>query len=327
MDYNAVIYLYRILELCLCVLVITTLCIMCCRFVRFKKKQEKYLINIFEIVLVAVLCLVLGIYGMIRLLDFKRWLIIYVIGFLVVTRVALSFMATLYREQAERREQKKIEVREQNRMKTWKQKQEAQKSKTQILGTLLRPHLQDIKLGYFGTFPKDKIGFGYILEDAIEHSSDTAAQVNFVMEKVKVWELLVANHVQYIINYFMAKAIENTYATDTGFWETYLKDGTELSNEKCLAIFHEKYDEIVKNELNAYLTKDTTKDMKELFQKHFPFFDYDNFIAGIKLEQFIYGTHGTECFAIQLSDKNFSVFCSASEEFDKDLEGREWHNF
>ena len=196
--------------------------------------------------------------------------------------------------------------------------------KISVLVNLVQPHLPEIKMGYFGTFAKEKIDLSSLIDEAIRRYKTTEEQLNFVLKKMKVWQTIFEQHNQYIINYFMAKAMQHSNETSSYFWEDYNIDEQKYSTEKCLAIFTEKYDAIVKNELSAYLAKDTTKDIKTLFIKHFPFFAYDEFIASIRLR---YLGFSVSDFTIELSDKQTSVFCSACERFDKNFEPHEWHNF
>lgn len=317
-DAVAVGYVRGIVELSICVLSIITLVVFVRRLIRCRQKHEKWLMTIFDVLIVTLYCILFGLYGIVCLIDYEDLVITYALVFIVVMTISICGVATLYRKQKEKQAQLKLAERT--------RRYREQEQKEQALEVLVKPKLKAVKLGNLGVFSteKDSLGFGYLLARALERHDEVDAQISFVLETVEVWRKQIESHSQYIINYFMFNAIENTHDTDTGFWLDWNIDEKKYPNEKCLEIFHQKYDNIIKNEISEYLAKDTTKDIKELFQKHFPFFAYDEFTAGIMLENLSYDL---DTFSIQISDKTSSVFCGAYEQFNSDLEGIDWHNF
>ena len=78
------------------------------------------------------------------------------------------------------------------------------------------------------------------------------------------------------------------------------------------------------SEIDLYLDKQFIRDIKDLYKKYLPYFDYESFMKSVKIEYMVFDEN---YFSIQLSDKKMEFFCSAYESFDKELIGTDWHNF
>ena len=187
----------------------------------------------------------------------------------------------------------------------------------------LEDKIDYITIGQFGRFPKNKIETKNIVSDLkfkninnIEFSKGTEDVVNY-------WINLIKKNSQYIVNYFMSMPLRHHAFEE--WWDDWCfsEEEKSLDNDKLEKIREERKYQLM-SEIDLYLDKQNTKDIRELYQKYLPYFDYDQFVSSIELE---YINLTNEYLDIQLSDKKMEFFCAAYESFDKDLNGTDWHNF
>lgn len=204
-----------------------------------------------------------------------------------------------------------------------KQLIEDEKAKINEFANKIRENIDDIDFGVLGKISKNKIDIDDIIEKTTELDVDMSQKVNFAVNIIKEWKYIIEKYSQYIINYFMGFVLIETNDSDNPFWEHYLTDENEYDNEKCLEIFRKVYTKEFEKETDKYYTKENTLDIKNLFKKHFPFFDYDKFMQNVRVTIALY----KDWFIVDMNDKYQSCLCGAYEQFDKDLNGHDWHNF
>ena len=194
-------------------------------------------------------------------------------------------------------------------------KTEIKKETSQILTT-------EISLGILGKFKPSQIDTALIIEDLNYKKIEPSLQSQQAKSIAKNWKELIENNSQYIINYFLSHDIIS-YGLDENFDNWIFGENNDFSEAEKDKL-REQYQTEINKQINVYLNKENPKDIKELYQKYFTHLNYDNFISTIKLE---YLHMDSDSFSIQLSDKNFILFCSAYESFDNELNGLDWHNF
>ena len=179
----------------------------------------------------------------------------------------------------------------------------------------IKSHISDVDLGCFGKFSKEKIDISWLL--CVEDNKDK------VVEKFTNWKNIIENNSQYIINYFMTRPLMY-FDFDETWDDWWLTDDQKMMEEEDLILLRENKQKKIQKELDKYLQKETILDIKEIYKKYLPKFDYNTFINSIKLE---YLTIGEDDISLQLSDKEWIFFCAAYINFDKDLKDFDWHNF
>lgn len=195
-------------------------------------------------------------------------------------------------------------------------------NKRKALEKTIKDKISDVDFGSLGKISKENIDIDFLL-DKVDFNSDYSTQIDSIIAKCNDWKVIIEKNNQYIINYFMDMVLIETDYSNNPFWENYLTDETKYNNEKCLEIFRKTYTKQFEKEIDKYCTKQDTKDIGQLFKKHFKFFDYDKFIQNIKVILFL----DDDKFCIDMTDKYESCLCGAYEEFDENLKGYEWHNF
>ena len=194
--------------------------------------------------------------------------------------------------------------------------------KTEIKTKTSQTFINEINLGILGKFKSNQIDTALIIEDLNHKKIEPNLQSQQAKSIVKNWKELIENNSQYIINYFLSHDIIN-FGLDENFDNWIFGEDTDLDETEKDKL-REQYQTEINEQINTYLNKENPKDIKELYQKYFKHLDYDKFISTIKLE---YLHMDSDSFSIQLSDKNFILFCSAYESFDNELDGLDWHNF
>ena len=203
-------------------------------------------------------------------------------------------------------------------------RKEEEVNKNKILENKIKEQIQDFDFGVLGKIKKEIIDIDNIITEAKKQNNNISEQVKFAINKINEWKDIIEKHHQYIINYFMSMVLIETADTDNPFWDYYITDKNIYNNEKCLQIFREKYTEEFEKELNKYEVKENPKNIDEIFKNHFSFFDYDEYIKDVHIR---YLTLNINTFSIQINDLYSTCLCEAYEEFDKDLNGLDWHNF
>lgn len=181
--------------------------------------------------------------------------------------------------------------------------------------------VEDISLGYFGVFKKEKVKIKDLQEDC-KKSENPEDNQKLLQQSFLELKNLIEDNSQYIINYYMSRPFDIGLDEEWDNW-IFTKEQKKLPQEE-LAKLRDKIQIEIMEELNNYLDKGTTKDIKVLYGKYLPNFDYEQFVQTIELE---YLTMSADGFTMQLSDKNMQFFCSAYDNFDKDLNDFDWHNF
>ena len=181
----------------------------------------------------------------------------------------------------------------------FKKKEKVEEQKVQSV-------IEFVTIGDFGKFAKNKIETN-----------------NIAKEKVLFWENLIQSNSQYIVNYFMSMPLRHHAIEE--WWDNWCFSEKEKSLGKLqIAQLRDEREKQLLSEIDLYLDKQNPIDIKELYKKYLPYFDYDGFMKSVKIE---YMSFDDNYFSIQLSDRKMEFFCSAYESFDKDLKGTDWHNF
>jgi len=187
----------------------------------------------------------------------------------------------------------------------------------------LKKNISKISFGKLGKFSIEKINIDDIFNELKYKNIEKEKQYTIASKILNDWKNLIETHNQYIINYFMSiPFITNGF--DENWDELCFLEKQKNLGEKELENLRKEYEENLQNEIEMYLNKQSTKDIRELYEKYFPLFDYDKFLNSIELEYLNFGINN---FSIQLSDKENILFCAAYESFDKNLQGLDWHNF
>lgn len=180
------------------------------------------------------------------------------------------------------------------------------KKKKKVDEQKVQSDIEFITIGDFGKFAKNKIETN-----------------NIAKEKVLFWEYLIQSNGQYIVNYFMSMPLR--YHAIEEWWDDWCFSEKEKSLGKVhIAQLRNEREKQLLSEIDIYLNKQNPTDIKDLYKKYLPYFNYDGFIKSVKIE---YMSFDDNYFSIQLSDKKMEFFCSAYESFNKDLNGTDWHNF
>ena len=146
-------------------------------------------------------------------------------------------------------------------------------------------------------------------------------QANVALKIFNDWKSIIESHSQYIINYFLSMAIINFGLLES--WDEWWCLDKDLGEEELSKLREEKEKQFL-SEVDLYLDKEGSNDIRNLYKKYLPYFDYDKFLSTIELE---YLTIDVDRVSIQLSDNKMEFFCAAYINFDKDLNGYDWHNF
>lgn len=180
-----------------------------------------------------------------------------------------------------------------------------------------------ITFGQFGKFPKNKIDTSGIFEELDFQKVDKAEQVKKAAEIINFWENLIETNSQYLVNYFMSRPIL-TFDIEQ-WWDDwcFTNEEKKLDEDKLEQLRRQRGAQLL-SEIDLYLDKENLRDIRDLYEKYLPYFDYERFINSINIE-YIY--FDVEYFNIQLSDRKMDFFSSAYERFDKNLQGCDWHNF
>lgn len=180
-----------------------------------------------------------------------------------------------------------------------------------------------ITLGQFGKFAKNKIEKNDIMKRLEYQKVEKELRVQKEVEIVKFWEKLIEENSQYIVNYFMSVPLREHAIEEWWIDWCFSEAEKNLGEEKLEQLRSEKEKQLL-SELDMYVDKQNVRDIRDLYKKYLPYFDYDKFMDSIKIE---YINFDVDYCSIQLSDKNMEFFCAAYESFDRDLNGTDWHNF
>lgn len=187
----------------------------------------------------------------------------------------------------------------------------------------LKKQMNEISLGVFGNFNKNNIGIEDLVIELNHRGVDKEEQFKIATQVIEKWKNLIESNSQYIVNLFMTYPITGIELDE--YWDNWCFSEEEKKlNEEKLNILREQKEKQIQSELAKYSDKENPKDIAELYRKHFPYFNYNDFIKSITLE---YLHLDLDEFSIQLSDKNMDLLCVAYLVFNHDLKDYDWHNF
>lgn len=181
--------------------------------------------------------------------------------------------------------------------------------------------VSDISFGAFGVFPKEKIDVDYIFSELEYQNVEKEEQERIALRIFNEWKSIIESNSQYIVNYFMSRPFD-TFGMNECWDKWWIVEKNK--DEEEIERLRSEIERQILDELNLYLDKQNILDIKNLYKKYLPYFDYDKFLNGIKIE---YLHLLVDSFSVQLSDVEMDFFCAAYESFDKDLNGRDWHNY
>lgn len=137
------------------------------------------------------------------------------------------------------------------------------------------------------------------------------------------WKNIIEGNSQHIINCFLSNILTNVYQNrDTKYWDRYTNIHDKDDKRRDMLVHN------LKKEIPIYRDIKNKKNIKDLFIKYLPKFNYQQLLNSIELECLTLEENG---FGLQLSDNLGPIgefFCSACLYFSGNtLTPEDWHNF
>ena len=138
----------------------------------------------------------------------------------------------------------------------------------------VKQEVEDIDLKPFIVVSKKDVHLNF-MHDEYDFSTTQEEQKEYAIKKYNEWKDLIERHSQYIVNCLISNILEETNKNGPTFWNGFLRNASDMGNEKCLQMFQNIYTDEFKHQLEPYFKKETSLNMVEVFKTHFSFFDYD----------------------------------------------------